>query len=222
MHTCSLTCSKSHKKEFECDGVRDKTKYIPLKKMTPLDFMNDYYFLEEATRFTSKIKSNEKVTGVKRIQPKFSILKKAAFKRNVKLFFLNDGLAKRKQNYSKYDRIKDEITWQVHFVFPNTDFKTNKKFSENIKIQDMVKTLLDTYENEKQLDFYRAQGSSKIRALLKTEGLKNNSNRFYDLDLNQTLKVCLSKKVVIEYPTLYIVFDYLIDNFDTVDSDGKH
>lgn len=191
--------------------------------MTPLDFMNDYYFLEEATRFTKQIKSNEKVNvTVKRLQPKFLILKKAAFKRNVKLFYLNDGLVKRRQNYSKYDRIKDEITWQVHVVFPNTDFKTNKRFNENIKIQDIVKTILEAYENEKQLDFYRAQGINKIRVLLKTEGLKNNANRFYDLDLNQTLKTCLSRKVIIEYPTLYIVFDYLIDNFNTIDSDGMH
>jgi len=33
MHTCSLPCVKSHKKEYNCDGKRDKVKYVA---------MNDY------------------------------------------------------------------------------------------------------------------------------------------------------------------------------------
>jgi len=33
IHTCSLPCVKTHKKEFDCDGKRDKVKYVA---------MNDY------------------------------------------------------------------------------------------------------------------------------------------------------------------------------------
>jgi HIT zinc finger len=220
IHTCSLTCSKNHKKSLECDGVRDKTKYIPLKKMTPLDFMNDYYFLEEATRFTKTIKNNDKIS-VKRLNSKFTSLKKAAVSRNVKFFFLNSALTKRKQNLSKYDRNKDEIFWHVEVIFPSADFKTTLRINETNKIYEIVKNALEFHKDKKQLDFYRAQGMSKMRVLLKAEGLKKNFNRFYDLDVSKTLKSCLSNKVIVEYPTIHVILNYLIDNFETVDSDDE-
>ena len=34
MNTCSLQCVKKHKKENECNGVRDKTKFVKVKDMT--------------------------------------------------------------------------------------------------------------------------------------------------------------------------------------------
>lgn len=48
--TCCLKCNKIHKVELECDGTRDKTKFVPLKKMTNFDLSSDYRMLEEVTR----------------------------------------------------------------------------------------------------------------------------------------------------------------------------
>lgn len=48
--TCCLSCQKIHKEELKCDGVRDKTKYIPLNKFTDLDLSSDYRLLEECGR----------------------------------------------------------------------------------------------------------------------------------------------------------------------------
>ena len=46
MVTCSLDCSKKHKrlKNF-CDGIRDKTKYVPLKKFGYMELVSGKYFL---------------------------------------------------------------------------------------------------------------------------------------------------------------------------------
>lgn len=185
-----------------------------------MDFMNDYYFLEEATRFTKTIKSNDKVLSLKRLQQKHLILKKAALSRKVKLFFMNTALAKRKRNFTFYDKNQDEICWHVQLIFPSADFKMVKKFNENTKVLDIVKQVLDNHEN-KQLDFYRAQGMSKIRVLLKAEGVKKSHSRHYELDLEKTLKECLANKVVIEYPTIYVVMNHLMDDFEVIDSDGN-
>jgi hypothetical protein len=185
-----------------------------------MDFMNDYYFLEEATRFTKNIKSNDKVLAIKRLQTKHLILKKAAFSRNVKLFFMNTALTKRKRNFTYFDKAKDEINWHVQLIFPSADFKLIKKFNENVKIQDIVKLVLDIHET-KQLDFYRAEGVSKLRVLLKAEGVKKSHNRHFELDTEKSLKECLVNKVVIEYPTLYVVISHSIDDFEIIDSDGK-
>lgn len=40
VRTCSLTCVNIHKKELECDGIRDKTKFIPLTSFTDLDLLS--------------------------------------------------------------------------------------------------------------------------------------------------------------------------------------
>lgn len=236
---CSLMCSKIHKKELECDGIRDKTKYIPLKKMTPMDFMNDYYFLEEATTFTKvkiftltklinlvfnllnilikEIKTNRSVKNVKKINHKFFKLKKAAMARNVKLYFVNTSLSKRRKNLSSYNAKENVIVWNVEFNFLNADFKTSVKVEENAKIQEVIKNILDKNESVKQLDFFKCQ-ESKLKVLLKAEGLRKK--RYFHIDSNKTLKSILSGKVVIEYPTFFVTFDYSSDEFDIVCSDG--
>lgn len=40
VRTCCLECVNIHKKELECDGIRDKTKFIPLKSFTDLDILS--------------------------------------------------------------------------------------------------------------------------------------------------------------------------------------
>ncbi|XP_070500506.1 box C/D snoRNA protein 1 [Chironomus tepperi] len=220
LHTCSLNCSRIHKKELECDGIRDKTKYIPVKKMTPMDFMNDYYFLEEATRFTKEIKTNWKVKCTKKLSNKFIKLKKAANQRNIKLFLLNSSLNKRKKNLSFYDPKADSIIWHVELNFTNADFKTRLKVNENTKIVDSIQSIIDKDENKK-LEFYKAQGMSRLKVLLKAEGLKRNQNRYFDLNIKKSLKSNLSGKVVIEYPSISVVMDHCTDGYELIMSDDE-
>ena len=36
--TCSLMCCKAHKRlKGYCDGIRDKTKYVPMEKITSME-----------------------------------------------------------------------------------------------------------------------------------------------------------------------------------------
>ncbi|KAG5675732.1 hypothetical protein PVAND_005610 [Polypedilum vanderplanki] len=117
LHTCSLNCSKIHKKELDCNGIRDKTKYIPLSKMTAVDFMNDYYFLEEATRFTKNVKTNSNVKNIKRLSGKFNKLKNAAKARNIR----ND----RKNETEKQQQLKEKedtlLTKEVNNISDEDD-----------------------------------------------------------------------------------------------------
>ena len=44
--TCSLKCSKSHKKlKNFCDGIRDKTKYVKLKDFSSIELVSGNYFI---------------------------------------------------------------------------------------------------------------------------------------------------------------------------------
>lgn len=43
VRTCSLPCANLHKKALECDGQRDKTKFLPINKFSDLDLLNGKY-----------------------------------------------------------------------------------------------------------------------------------------------------------------------------------
>lgn len=192
--------------------------------MTTMDFMNDYYFLEEATRFTREIKCNQNVKNNSRLNLRTLKLRKEAFKRNVQLYYLNNGFLRRKQNQSVYKAQEQAIYWFVELVFTNANVTIRKKFSENTKVQDMLKVFLDNSSNEqrdKQLEFYRAEGINKLRVMLKAEGLKCNKTRYFEMNLKKTLKANLSGKVIIEYPTLHVLMPHSADDFDVISSDGK-
>ncbi|CAH0520790.1 unnamed protein product [Peronospora belbahrii] len=51
--TCSLQCCVWHKKQFECNGKRDRTKYVQMKNFTDADLSSDFFFLEEVSRSTN-------------------------------------------------------------------------------------------------------------------------------------------------------------------------
>lgn len=52
--SCSLDCVKKHKAEADCDGVRDKVKYLSMQKFTDMDVVNDFRLLEEVTSHVDK------------------------------------------------------------------------------------------------------------------------------------------------------------------------
>ena len=121
---------------------------------------------------------------------------------------------------SFHDPKADAITWHVELNFVNADFKTRLKVNENTKIVDSIQSIIDKDENKK-LEFYKAQGMSRLKVLLKAEGLKRNQNRYFDLDVKKSLKSNLSGKVVIEYPSISVVMDHCIDGYELIMSDGE-
>ncbi|KAL1408520.1 Box C/D snoRNA accumulation [Vanrija albida] len=48
--TCSLSCSKAHKAEAACSGVRDPAAFVPLKSYTQGTWDGDYAWLESTRR----------------------------------------------------------------------------------------------------------------------------------------------------------------------------
>ncbi|CAI5724394.1 unnamed protein product [Hyaloperonospora brassicae] len=51
--TCSLSCCVGHKKQFDCSGKRDRTKFVQLQQFTDADLSSDFFFLEEVSRSTN-------------------------------------------------------------------------------------------------------------------------------------------------------------------------
>lgn len=228
--TCGLSCLNIHKKELDCTGIRDKTKFIPLREMTDKDFMSDYCFLEECTRYVAdrkrdKIKS---YTYNKRLPAALYKFREAARERGTKLKFLLPNFTRNASNSSSYDRGENIIQWRIEWIFPNAENLkiVDEKCSENEKLIDLAEKHLHppadkADSNTKNLLYYQSRGISGLTFLLKAEGVKKCKNRFFELDVQKTLKENLKGKTLVEYPAFYVVFsDVVRELFDVID-DGE-
>lgn len=220
VNTCSLGCVNIHKKELQCDGIRDRTKYIELRKMTEKDFKSDYYFLAEATNFVESKKRNQIASRMESsMPPKKHKLKNACNKRKTTIKFLQNTFSKAKENTSYFQIKADKIIWHLNWIFPNLDnLKLSmKSCDEETPLGELLVKLFDD-EKRDQLNYYQSKGVGNLTLLLKAESVKNCKNRFHSLDCKKSLKQNLVNKTIIEFPTIYVIYENL--DYDVINS-GK-
>ncbi|KAJ6635913.1 Serine protease gd [Pseudolycoriella hygida] len=217
--TCCIECLNIHKKELDCNGIRNKTTFIPLKSMTDSAFMSDYCFLEDCTRYVAdrkrdKIKSFTSFN--KRLPSARFKLREAARERGTQLRFLLSNFTRNAINSSHFDRSTDTIIWNVEWIFPNAEqYKIRQECSENKTLRDFVENHLSSTDT---LVYYKSRGIGNLTFLLKAECVKKCSNRFFELDMQKSLKENLIRKILIEYPIIYVVFsDVAREMFDVID-----
>lgn len=226
--TCCLNCLTIHKKELDCSGIRDKTKYIPIKKMTGMDYMSDYVFLEECTRYVDMRKRDPIKTFTahnKALPPHLTALRNAAQQRSTTLRFLLPNFTRHKSNTSLFDRNSRKIFWRVEWFFVNAENgKTvDEKCDEEMIIADLLTPYFDPTEEKhaKSLEFYKSRGLAGVKVLLKSEQVKRCSDRYFEIDIRKSLKENLAKKTVIEFPAILVVFKELEREFDIIESDDE-
>lgn len=71
---------------------------------------------------------------------------------------------------------------------------------------------------KEKIKFYRATGLPGIKVFLKAERVPRAHSRFYELDITQSLCENLSKKAIIEFPTVYLVLNDHASIYETIDS----
>uniref|UniRef100_A0A1A9W6C8 Box C/D snoRNA protein 1 n=1 Tax=Glossina brevipalpis TaxID=37001 RepID=A0A1A9W6C8_9MUSC len=231
--TCSLKCVTIHKTELSCNGIRDRTKFIPLKQMTKLDFMSDYYFLEECTRYAQdrKTDSIKRYTTYNRDLPiHLNRLRIAARRRKTNLKFLLQNFLKHRENTTYYCWKTKKIFWRVKWIFVNANEKGKIVCYSDYRCDEdkYLSELLDKYVNptcvevvpgKKILEYYQSKGVQNIKVMLKAEGVKCSHKRYYLMNVNQTLKMNLAGKILVEYPSVYVSYEEFPEGFDIIDSD---
>ncbi|XP_073828717.1 box C/D snoRNA protein 1 [Musca autumnalis] len=227
--TCCLNCVRIHKKELECDGIRDRTKFIPLKEMTKMDFMSDYYFLEECTRYVEDRKV-DRVKRYTRFNTELPVhlyrLRQAAKERKCTLKILIQNFARHKENTTYYDWKTKKIWWRIKWVFVNAGnlCYVDEKCLEDEYLRDLLKKYVDKdcvepVVEKKKLEFYQSKGVQGLKVMLKSEGIKGCKNRYYLLDVNKTLRSNLKNKTLVEYPFIYVSYEDDPCGFEIIDSD---
>lgn len=189
--------------------------------------MSDYLFLESCTNYASARRTDKikKFTTHNRSLPITLIkLKKAAAdpERQIKLNFLLPNFDKRKTNTTHYDWTSKVITWCIEWRFIDANNKTiiDERCCETKLMTELITKFFDYTNSFSSLAEYRANGLSNVALLLKAEGIRKSQNRFFIMDMTKTLKENLQKKVIVEYPVIYVVFKSQIQNYDII-NDGK-
>jgi hypothetical protein len=124
--TCSLQCVRDHKERWNCNGTRNKTKFIPLTKFTDEDLLSDYRFLEETSRLSDRgLRDNRPFRTTqhwkRRHKLKLSHLETQARVRFISFLRLPKEFSRHQANTSVYSFKLKSILWRVEWKFPFLD-----------------------------------------------------------------------------------------------------
>ncbi|KAK2584136.1 hypothetical protein KPH14_006570 [Odynerus spinipes] len=241
VRTCCLTCVNIHKKELECDGIRDKIKFKPLPSFTDLDLLSDYRLLEDIGRSVDRLKMDpiKRCTRQTELPMHLNILRIGAYRRKINFHLMPQNFSRHKKNTTFLKWKTNELFWRIEWIFPQAENMTltTERALETVRLSTLLENILYPLNmveeknnieelnhklslNEK-LQYYQAANLSGLKVLLKTEKISKSDNKFHELDVTLTLKENLENKTIIEFPTLYVILKDHIDMYEIVDTDDE-
>ncbi|XP_034476843.1 box C/D snoRNA protein 1 [Drosophila innubila] len=237
--TCALACVQIHKRELNCDGIRDRTKYMPLSAMTEREFLSDYCFLEECTRYAESRKRDQskRYTQQQRQLPvPLYRMRQEAFKRNIRLQFLLPHFTRHKQNTTYLNWKLQRFFWHIEWLFTHVDnatttATTTRFVDTRCNEQETLSTLLNKYldlqletalQQRKVLQQHQRAGIGQLTLWLRAEGVRRSGSRCYALKAHKSLRENLAGKTIIEFPTIYVSYEQRPPTgYDVIDSDEE-
>ena len=153
--SCSLKCVQVHKLENGCDGIRNKTIYIPKDRIAELEVLSDYRLLESTARCVDSYSRDVIKKSTRRFRdphnvplpPHLMKFKSACYRRGkCRLHFLPQKFERHRQNTSRFIWKKGEIFWKVQLQFPHaTSPSSSMVVIDNISENTLVYTLMQPY-----------------------------------------------------------------------------
>ncbi|CAE1296601.1 unnamed protein product [Acanthosepion pharaonis] len=227
IRTCSLGCVKSHKVDSGCDGIRDKTAYIPLEDFSDINLLSDYRLLEDVARVAEHGK-RDILMKQHRKPPFLQYLTKAAYKRNIRFRTMPFPMYRRKKNNSIYYRKIDSILWDITWVFPHSAvLHTEKRTSEKLLVSEAFQNVLNPNTANAillyKLKAYRTVDVKTLSFYMKQELRSKEKNKYYNLCAEESLEKNLSGKVVLEHPIIHVLFPEETSKYSLVsDTENLH
>ncbi|KAH8265177.1 hypothetical protein KR044_012945, partial [Drosophila immigrans] len=224
--TCSLPCVQIHKRELECDGVRDRTKYVPLSAMTEREFMSDYCFLEECTRYASARKQDKSKRYTHQqcqLPVPLHRMRGEAAKRRTRLHFLLPHFSRRKQNTTYLNWKQQRFYWHIEWLFVGGEAGVARFEAPRCDEQQTLAQLLEQYltstEHRKPLQQHQLAGIGQLTLWLRAEGVQRSGSRCYALAAHKSLRDNLVGKTIVEFPSIYVSYEQRPPaGYDIVDS----
>lgn len=205
--TCSLDCCKKHKKDSQCSGKRDASKYVPVSKMTLSDVRADVSYLDGVNRLsetTKRIRMDSwdpaRLDGPHR-KAKHGV-SGAAERRRVTQLVMPNGMSRHRQNTSYYDSRSDTLYWRVEWV---TAKDGRRQFEDAVSEKRPLKES-SYYSPGVVLLIQRLPGRA--------------DNKIFDAieDPDVGLDIVLVGRCVIEHPTIHLVERERLDQYNVAES----
>ncbi|XP_059710075.1 box C/D snoRNA protein 1 [Haemorhous mexicanus] len=224
-YSCSLLCVKKHKLALSCNGVRDKTAFVSVNEFTDLNLLSDYRFLEDVGR-TADAAARHCIVHSPATKRLLYCLRNKARGCNIELKTLPIGFTKRRENSTTFNSVENKFYWHLKLIFPHCHAEyTLKGVPDDKTLADILKPYIDPVESDpvvcQRLKIYTASPQSDVRILMKIENRSRNSVRYNELDANRSLLDNLKGKVIIEYPTLFVVLKTLKSDMVVLGQDGS-
>ncbi|XP_029888526.1 box C/D snoRNA protein 1 isoform X6 [Aquila chrysaetos chrysaetos] len=224
-YSCSLLCVKKHKLALSCNGVRDKTAFVSVNEFTDLNLLSDYRFLEDVGR-TADAAARHPTMHSPTTKKLLCCLRNKARKCNIDLRTLPVGFTKRRENSTTFNCMENKFYWHLKLVFPHCHAEyTLKGVPDDKTLADILKPYIDPVESDpvvcQRLKIYTASPQSDVQILMKIENRKQNSVRYNELDASRSLLDNLKGKVIIEYPTLFVVLKTLKNDMVVLGQDAS-
>uniref|UniRef100_A0A8B9FS69 Box C/D snoRNA protein 1 n=1 Tax=Amazona collaria TaxID=241587 RepID=A0A8B9FS69_9PSIT len=215
-YSCSLLCVKKHKLALSCNGVRDKTAFVSVNDFTDLNLLSDYRFLEDVGRAADAAARHLTVHNPTAKKLLYGLRNKAR-KCDIDLRTLPVGFTKRRENSTTFNCTEKKFYWHLKLIFPHSHAEyTLKGVPDDKTLADILKPYIDPVESDpvvcQRLKIYTVSPQSDVQILMKIENRKQNSVRYYELDARRSLLDNLKGKVIIEYPTFFVVLKTLKNN----------
>jgi len=212
MHTCSLVCVKTHKKDFNCDGKRDKVKYVSMNEYNENNLRNDYYFLEDVARANDNAYREQNDFRKNKLSQRKNTILKQAKKKNIILKFMPTGMKKSQINKIYYNIKAKEMNWTVELNFPDSEKKIKlirTRIKDNMKIKDIIKNCLSEREGNAMtrhnLSNYVEEKLENLKVFMKREEIPANRQEYFFINPELSILETLAFKVIIEYPSFFIL-----------------
>lgn len=246
--TCSIECVKRHKKQTECTGVVDQSKFIPKKELAtdPLYINRDYNFLMKLGRDiqvgkrdvkgnaknvfkrgnNSNYNRNKRVKldpntddRVDAVEQYFPNSSSTVIKRqNTMVILLPDGMSRSTSNKTGYDKKLQTFTWTIQWIFLNDKREVIKDFL-SYRISESL-PLIEALPFSVLTNVQEDLKKEDIKFYLSNVFKHNQKQTYIKLQNDVTIADNLEGTVVLEYPTIYISTTELEDVL-TIDSAYK-
>ncbi|KAG8193719.1 hypothetical protein JTE90_005017 [Oedothorax gibbosus] len=208
--SCSLGCVKAHKAELKCDGVRDRSAFVPIDEFKDRHLLSDYQYLEDIGRTIDNVTRAKRHHGFMGYLPQnLYRMKRAANERKTNLQILPLLFAKRKENTTFFRYSDQKIFWRIKWLFPQSDFTC---YDVRIDEETLLGTCLDKYlipessdTADSNLVLYKSFGHKGVTVLIRDENCPANQTKYLALKQNKSLKVNFAGKKITEFPTLLVV-----------------
>lgn len=160
--TCSLICCRKHKEETECNGQRDKTKFLKKEAFTDLDLLSDYRFLEESSNVIDA--AHRQATILDRNPMPYStayngfydnLRKFVSAEFNITLNLMPMQATRHLANKTRFNRASKVVSWSLELIFHLSNesasnlIKLNTKKNLFSSKDTMRDTLVKFYEKYK-------------------------------------------------------------------------